>query len=143
MTWWSWIIGGAVLLGAELLVVDAQFYLVFIGTAAILVGVALAGLPELPTWSQWAAFAVLAVVSMVGFRRRIYERLRGHAPAVGAGPAGGSVDIAEALAPGARCQVEHAGTVWTAQNAGHHAIAAGTRARIRRVEGLTLLVDID
>ena len=38
MTWWGWIIAGAILLGAELTFVNAQFYLVFIGSAAILVG---------------------------------------------------------------------------------------------------------
>lgn len=38
MTWWGWVIGGAILLGAELAFVDAQFYLVFVGTAAIIDG---------------------------------------------------------------------------------------------------------
>ena len=39
MQWWSWIAGGVILLGSELLFVDAQFYLVFIGGSALLVGV--------------------------------------------------------------------------------------------------------
>ena len=34
MTWWAWMILGAVLLGAELFAVDAQFYLVFLGVSA-------------------------------------------------------------------------------------------------------------
>ena len=34
MAWWSWCILGVVLLGIELLAVDAQFYLVFAGLAA-------------------------------------------------------------------------------------------------------------
>ena len=40
MTWWGWLIIGAILLGAELLAVDAQFYLVFLGLSAALVGLA-------------------------------------------------------------------------------------------------------
>ena len=35
MNWWGWIIAGAILLGAELSFVNAQFYLVFIGSAAM------------------------------------------------------------------------------------------------------------
>ena len=40
MTWWSWMVLGALLLGAELFAIDAQFYLVFLGVSAILVGLA-------------------------------------------------------------------------------------------------------
>ena len=39
MEWWAWITVGAILLGSELTFVNAQFYLVFIGGAALLVGV--------------------------------------------------------------------------------------------------------
>ena len=38
MPWWGWIIFGALLLGSELLIVDAGFYLVFIGIAAAITG---------------------------------------------------------------------------------------------------------
>ena len=38
MAWWGWGILGVALLGIELLAVDAQFYLVFAGLAAVLVG---------------------------------------------------------------------------------------------------------
>ena len=81
MTWWGWVIAGAILLGAELSFVSAQFYLVFIGSAAILVGLATLALP-LADWLQWALFALLAIVSMVAFRSRIYRRVHGTAPAV-------------------------------------------------------------
>ena len=40
MTWWQWTILGGILLGAELLGLDAQFYLIFIGLSALLVGLA-------------------------------------------------------------------------------------------------------
>ena len=40
MPWWGWMIVGAILLGAELMVIDAQFYLVFLGLAAMAVGLA-------------------------------------------------------------------------------------------------------
>lgn len=31
MPWWGWLIAGAALLASELLLIDAQFYLVFLG----------------------------------------------------------------------------------------------------------------
>ncbi|MGH8232150.1 MAG: NfeD family protein [Steroidobacteraceae bacterium] len=140
MNWWGWMIGGAILLGAELGFVNAQFYLVFIGSAAIIVGVLDAVLPALaPAW-QWALFAILSVISMVAFRGPLYRRLRLRLPSMPSGPAGGVLTLPEALAPGQSCQVEHGGTHWTVRNEGSTAIAPGTPARIVSVQGLTLVL---
>jgi inner membrane protein len=144
MSWWGWIIAGAILLGAELAFVSAQFYLVFIGGAAIVVGMITAATPALPPWSQWAIFAVLALVSMVAFRSRVYQKLRGHAPQVHAGPpSGGEITLPTALAPGESCRVEHRGSSWTVRNDSDTPIPSGARARIASVHGLTLLVRPD
>jgi membrane protein implicated in regulation of membrane protease activity len=70
MQWWAWIAVGAILLGSELTFIDAQFYLVFVGGSAIVVGLlGLAGLALAP-WLQWLIFAALAAVSMLTFRRQ-------------------------------------------------------------------------
>jgi inner membrane protein len=143
MDWWGWVVGGVILLGAELGFVDAQFYLVFLGSAAILVGLATAAIPSLSLAVQWAGFAVLGLVSMLTFRKPIYQRLRGHTPEVRTGPAGTVLILPNSLAPGESCQVEHGGSHWTAQNAGDALIPAGTRVRIAQVQGLTLLVRPD
>ena len=37
MIWWQWFVLGALLLGAEI-AIDAEFYLVFLGISAIVVG---------------------------------------------------------------------------------------------------------
>lgn len=141
MSWWGWIVGGAVLLGAELAFgVNAQFYLVFIGGAAILVGVVTGLIHAFAPWAQWAAFAGLALVLMVTFRSRLYERVRGHAATMKSGPVGGVMTLPVSLAPGESCRAEHCGTSWTVCNGSDEVIPAGGRARIARVEGLTLLV---
>jgi len=142
VTWWGWIIAGAILLGAELAFVDAQFYLVLLGAAAIIVGL-VSGTYALPEWLEWSLFAVLALVLMVGFRRRIYQRLRGHAPDVPVGPAGGTLTLPTALAPGDSCRVEYRGSSWTARNDGEAEIPAGAHARVTRVQGLTLSVRLE
>jgi membrane protein implicated in regulation of membrane protease activity len=142
MTWWGWIIGGAILFGAELAFVDAQFYLVFVGSAAILVGL-LTVSAGLAPWLQWALFAALAIVSMLTFRDRVYHKLRGNLPTVRTGPAGGLITLGVALAPGETCQTEYGGSHWTVRNDSSAAIAAGTRARITSVSNLTLNVTAD
>jgi membrane protein implicated in regulation of membrane protease activity len=142
MTWWGWIIAGAILLGAELSFVNAQFYLVFIGSAAILVGLATLLVP-LAAWLQWALFAVLAIVSMLTFRSRIYQRFRRTLPEVATGPTGGVITLQVPLGAGESCQAEYGGTFWTVRNDSDAPMPSGCRARIARVHNLTLLVRPD
>jgi membrane protein implicated in regulation of membrane protease activity len=143
MSWWGWVIVGAILLGAELAFVNAQFYLVFIGSAAIVVGFVTALSPSLAVWAQWAIFAILAIVSMVMFRSRIYQKLRGGAPPVHTGPPGGVITLRVDLAPGESCQAEHGGTFWTLRNDAGVPLRSGSRVRVASVHGLTLLVRPD
>jgi membrane protein implicated in regulation of membrane protease activity len=140
MQWWAWVVGGAILLGSELAFVDAQFYLVFVGGAALVVGLSQLAGAGLAMGSQWLMFAVLAAISMVSFRRRIYERMRRGLPQMAGGPVGETVVVPAELAPGANCRLEFRGSSWSAVNGGRQPIAAGAKARIRRVEGLTLIV---
>jgi inner membrane protein len=140
MQWWSWVIVGAILLGAELSIVDAQFYLVFVGAAAIAVGLLSGAGIVTSVWLQWAVFAALSVVSMAFFRRRIYEQLRPNLTHMKIGPAGELVTVPSELPPGESCRIEFRGSTWTAVNAGAVAIAAGARARIDRVDGLKLVL---
>ena len=142
MTWWGWVIAGAILLGAELAFVSAQFYLVFIGSAAILVGLATFAMP-LPIWVQWALFAVLGIASMVIFRNRVYRRFRSAMPEVATGPAGGVITLEVALGAGESCRAEYGGAFWTVRNDSDTPIPPGGRARIARVQELTLLVKPD
>lgn len=139
MSWWTWMIGGAILLGAELAFIDAQFYLVFVGSAAIVVGLVVVSV-AVEQWAQWALFAVLSIASMVLFRGRIYRKLRGQAPEVRFGPSGGILTLPAALAPGESCQTEHAGSFWTVLNDSEVPLPPGARVRIVRVQGLTLVV---
>ena len=143
MEWWAWIAVGAILLGSELAFVDAQFYLVFVGASAFVVGMLqLTGL-GMPEWLQWLVFAVLAATSVFTFRRRIYERMRRKLPALKGGPAGEIITLPTGLSPGETCRLEYRGGSWSAINGGKAAIPAGARARIDRVDGLTLVVHGD
>jgi len=140
MQWWAWVAVGAVLLGSELAFIDAQFYLVFVGASALVVGfLELAGLaPE--AWMQWALFGLLSALSVIVFRRRIYALLRRKLPDMQQGPVGQTVVMPAALPPGESCRLEYCGSSWSATNGGTSLILAGQKARIDRVDGLTLVI---
>ena len=140
MAWWGWCIFGVVLLGVELLAVDAQFFLVFAGLAAILVGLfGLVGL-ELPVWGQWLAFAVIAVGSMFTLRRQIYVKFMSKPMGAVSTDVDQRIVLTQDLAPGRSCRIQYRGSGWTALNVGDQPISSGGTARIDSIEGVTLRV---
>lgn len=139
MAWWIWIILGALLLAAEV-VVTADFYLVFFGLAALVLGLAgVFGVP-LPAWVQFLLFAALAVSGLVLYRGRLKRRLQTADREMGPELVGERGTARDAIAPGGRGRVELRGSAWDAHNDGAVAIAAGARCVVSGVEGLTLRV---
>jgi membrane protein implicated in regulation of membrane protease activity len=141
MPWWGWFVLAAGLLSIELFVIDAQFYLVFLGVSAALVGFLELADPTMAAWQQWLAFAVLALVTMIAFRERVYQLVRkrtGHVeqPLT----LGDRVVIPVRLEPGQTCRAQYRGSSWTARNVDQQAIDAGKEAVIAHVDGLTLHV---
>jgi len=143
MTWWSWMILGAVLLGAELFAVDAQFYLVFLGVSAALVGIAALVGVAMPEWVQWLAFASLSLLFFFTFRRTLYQKIRGGGEEYPDSMSGDTIKITDDLSAGAEARSEYRGTLWTVRNIGDSTIAAGSRAKVVEVDGLTLKVDAE
>jgi membrane protein implicated in regulation of membrane protease activity len=140
MAWWGWIAVGALLLSAEMGFVDAEFYLVFLGLSALLVGLlSLAGLAG-PAWTQWLLFAAAAAASLVLFRGRVYSRLQRRGVGRREGLDGESVVASERIEVAARGRAELHGAQWTVVNAGRAPIAPGERARVVRADGLVLHV---
>ena len=75
MPWWGWIIFGALLLGSELLIVDAGFYLVFIGiAAAAMAGSCLLISPRAFSEAQKTGTSLLNVVVAEVSRKRVPVR---------------------------------------------------------------------
>lgn len=140
MHWWAWIAVGAILLGSELAFVDAQFYLVFVGSSALVVGLLMMAGMDLAVWLQWLLFALLAAASMMTFRRRIYEHLRRNLPVMKGQLVGETLVVPIELNPGETCRLEYRGSSWSATNGGSSVIAAGAEARIKRIDGLTLVM---
>jgi len=143
MTWWSWLVLGAVLLGAELLAIDAQFYLIFLGLSAALVGLAAMFGLVMPEWAQWMVFAVLSLIFFFTFRKSLYEKIRGGAVGFRETLTGNTVDVGTDLAAGAETRIDYRGTKWTAKNIGNETISGGSKARVVKAEGLTLHVEAE
>lgn len=139
MSWWAWLILGIGLLGLEMFVIDAQFYLVFLGVAAAVVGLFGLGGVALPAWAQWLVFSVLSIATMLAFRKRIYEMVRGRSGHVQQRvTSGDKVVVPMRLEHGQECRVEYRGSSWTARNVAPLAIQAGAEAEIVMVDELTL-----
>jgi membrane protein implicated in regulation of membrane protease activity len=141
MAWWAWMIVAAISLAFEMFVLDAQFYLVFFGISAAIVGfLGLVGV-NLPDWAQWLSLSVLAVVSMLTFRKRAYDLVRNRTGHVEERlTVGDRVTVPVRLEPSQTCRVDYRGSSWTARNVDETAIEAGREAVIARVDGLVLLV---
>jgi inner membrane protein len=141
MVWWNWLLLGLVLLAAEM-ATPGGFYILFFGLAALIVG-ALAGLDLLNTaWLQWLLFSILSLISLFLFRNSLLVWMKAREPI------GEDVDsmvgemavVTEDLPSGTLGKVELRGTTWSARNTGQTVLTKGHRARVERVEGLTLWI---
>ena len=139
MPWWGWMVTGTLLFGAEMVGVSAQFYLVFVGAAAIVVGLlGMAGV-ALPEWAQWLTFAVVALTCMALFRARLYDKFKGADGQVeGRLILGDRIALPARLAPGASGRVDYGGSTWSARNTDDVPIEAGVEAEVWETTGLTL-----
>jgi inner membrane protein len=141
MVWWNWLLLGLVLLAAEM-ATPGGFYILFFGLAALIVG-ALSGLELLNTaWLQWFLFSILSIISLFLFRNSLLVWMKTREPV------GEAVDsmvgelavLTEDLLPGNLGKVELRGTTWSARNTGQTVLMKGHRARVERVDGLTLWI---
>jgi hypothetical protein len=140
MIWWGWMLLGVVLLSAELFAVDAQFYLVFLGVSAALVGLAATLGIALPEWGQWLTFASLSLFFFFTFRRTLYTKIRGGGEGYPETIAGETISLDNDLAPGSEARTQYRGSGWTVRNVDTKTISGGGRAKVVKVEGITLHV---
>ena len=138
LTWWMWLLGGALLLMLEM-VAPGGFYLFFFGSGAIAVGLVSAlGLGG-PLWFQLLLFALLSIGALLLFRGRLLAWFQRETPVVDT-MVGEVVVLLEDIAGGQRGKGEMRGTTWTARNAGEDRLRKGQRCAIEKLEGLVLVV---
>lgn len=143
MVWWYWMVLGAIFFGTELMLIDAQFYLVFMGISAAIVGLlGMFGI-AMPEWAEWVTFGVLSLVSFFTFRKSLYNKIRGGVEGFRESLAGETITVSSDLAAGSDGRIAYRGSEWTALNVGTQNIAGGSKAKVVKVDGLTLHISAD
>ena len=141
MTWWAWALLGLGLCAGEM-VTPGGFYFLFFGVGALvtsgLVWLGVAG----PPWLEWLVFTVVSVACLVPLRGRVVRWASAGEPRVVDSLVGQELVLLDDLGPGGIGKGELRGTTWTVRTAASRALRQGERARVTRVDGLTLWVEM-
>jgi membrane protein implicated in regulation of membrane protease activity len=140
LDWWMWLVLGLALVGLEILT-PGGFYVLFFGVGALVVGLA-AGLGwSGPAWMQWLLFSIISIVSLLVFRPYLLRLARTRErPDPMDTLEGEAAILSHDLGPGEMGKGELRGTVWSVRNCDERSLRTGQRARVVKVDGLTLWV---
>lgn len=140
MEWWTWLVGGMLLLLVEI-VTPGGFYFLFFGVGAILTGLfAFFGVPS-GLVGQSLVFVALSSVAVAFFRKPMLEKMNAGKPAPNVDNLVGETAVLSAtIAPGEFGQAELRGTTWKVRNMGAFTLQAGHRCTVEAINGLTLNV---
>jgi membrane protein implicated in regulation of membrane protease activity len=142
MDWWLWAALGLLLAVGEVLT-PGGFFVIFFGLAGLAVALlAFVGLAD-ALWFQIFLFSIFSVVSLLLFRNPLLRWMARHTgQTVEVDSLVGQIAVASsALPPGGVGHAELRGTTWNARNGSHAALAAGSRCRVTRVEGLVIWIE--
>lgn len=140
--WWTWIVGGIVLMLAELAI--TSFYIIWFGLGALLVGLLMLFMPNIALTAQVAVWT-LASLAMVVLWFRVFKQSR-HKTLVGTaeGEVMGEIGLlVGAVAPFERGKVRFQRPLLGSEEwvcLADAAIAAGERVKVVAVEGSYLKV---
>ena len=140
--WWVWVVGGVVLMLAELAV--ASFFVIWFGLGALLVGLLMLLMPTLSLTAQLATWTI-ASLAMVVLWFRVFKQNQ-HKTLVGTaeGEVMGEIGLlVGAVAPFARGKVRFQRPILGSEEwvcTAEAAIAAGERVKVVAVEGSYLKV---
>ena len=140
VVWWYWICLGLFFLLAEALT-PGGFYMLFIGIAALIVGVLSLGVHA--AWIQIALFAVLSTVLIVTLRKSLVERVRKTTVQADVPEfIGEAARAVEPIASGKEGKVELRGSIWSARNEGTVDLPKDAPCTVVAREGLKMVVTI-
>ncbi len=140
MNWWMWAVLGFALFGCEMLT-PGGFYFAFFGVGA-LVTAAIAWLGLTPaSWIEWLLFTIVSVVCLVPLRGRLVRWASAGEPRRVDSIVGEEAVVLDDLDPGGVGKGELRGTTWTIRSTGVRTLRRGERARVARVDGLTLWLE--
>ncbi|MGV0950187.1 MAG: NfeD family protein [Azonexus sp.] len=140
--WWTWVIGGLVLILAELAI--PSFFIVWFGLGALFVGLLLLALPDLSLTAQLATWTLASLAMVVLWFRVFKQSFQKTRAGTADGEAIGEIGLlVSAVAPFERGKVRFQRPVLGAEEwvcRADSPIAAGERVRVLMVEGSFLKV---
>jgi membrane protein implicated in regulation of membrane protease activity len=138
MTWWIWVLAGFLLLAIEM--ASTTMHVGFFGLGALveglIVGLGFGG----PLWGQILTFTIVSLVALFFIRPAVMRKLKLNVNPIVDSLIGESAVAIDAIAPAGIGKAEMRGSTWSARNVGDGALQPGQRARVERVEGLTILI---
>ena len=139
MAWTFWVIFGLGLLAFEV-VTPGGFFTVFFGLSAFVIAiVSRLGVVESGTF-QWVLFGMLGTVLILALRPLLRRRFETGTPKVDQ-LVGETALAVEDLPPQGRGKVELRGASWNAHYIGSDPAPKGARLRVKKVDGLSLVVE--
>jgi membrane protein implicated in regulation of membrane protease activity len=139
MTWWMWALIGLGLLAGEALT-PGTFYFLFFGAGAFLTSALVwVGAFE-SAWAEWLAFTVASLACLVPFRGRLVRWASSNDGRAVDSLVGEEVALLDDVPAGAVGKGELRGSTWNVRSDAGRALQRGERARVVRVDGLTLWV---
>ncbi|MEC4671324.1 MAG: NfeD family protein [Nitrospirota bacterium] len=147
MQWWHWVLVGLALIGLEILTLGGlgNFYFLFFGIAALVVGVLVwLGLTE-PVWLQWVLFAVSGIATLLVLQKPLRKKMPARTKQADLvdSMVGQVATLMEDIPAQAAGKAELHGSTWTVRNAGDTPLVKGQRSQVIRVDGLTLWIQAE
>ena len=147
MQWWHWALVGSALIGLEILTLGGlgNFYFLFFGIAALVVGVLVwLGLTE-PVWLQWVLFAVSGIATLLVLQKPLRKKMPARTKQADLvdSMVGQVATLMEDIPAQAAGKAELHGSTWTVRNAGDTPLVKGQRSQVIRVDGLTLWIQVE
>jgi membrane protein implicated in regulation of membrane protease activity len=140
--WWQWIVGGIVLMLAELAI--PAFFIIWFGMGALLVGLSLFFIPELSSTAQLVLWTLASLALVVAWFRLFKNGFAKTRSGTADGEVIGEIGLlVHAVAPFERGKVRFQRPVLGADEwvcLADQAIAAGERVKVVAVEGSFLKV---
>ena len=142
MDWWLWAALGLLLAAGEILT-PGGFFVVFFGLGALVVAVLAAlGLAG-ALWFQILLFSIFSVASLLLFRNPLLRWMARHTRQTAEvdNLVGEIAEASSAMPPGGVGHAQLRGSTWNARNGSQTPVAAGSRCRVTRVEGLVIWIE--
>jgi membrane protein implicated in regulation of membrane protease activity len=140
IAWWYWISLGLFLLLVEALT-PGGFYLLFIGIAALVVGILALAVDV--SWIQISLFGVLSAVLITTLRKPMVERLRKSTTQADTPEfIGESARAVEMIKAGREGKIELRGSIWNARNSGTEDLAENAACTIISRDGIRMVVTL-